>query len=70
MTDSEKLDVIRSYISSSIDNKDYYEELENPDDWLDINSYAGGNIDDAFYMGKTQGEGDMARAILSIIEDK
>jgi hypothetical protein len=60
MTDAEKLELIRQYVSS-LDNVELSE---------DIYSKAGGNIDDAYSMGIEYGESYAANHILFIIGEK
>lgn len=62
MTDSEKLAQIEAYVLKYVNNHDYYNDED-----FDPYSYSGGNCDDAFSMGDTQGRGDFAREIYNFI---
>ena len=52
---------LKNYAKASI----WTDSLQGEDDYLVVDDYAGGNVDDAFYCGETAGEVVLARQVLA-----
>lgn len=57
------IDKIKELLSQYSGNIDHY-----ADEYFIVNNYVGGNIDDAYYLGIDQGQGEVARLILDLIK--
>ena len=60
----EKLEQIKSLVEKYAS----YEDFESDEDFNPF-EVSGGNFDDAFSLGVSQGAGDLAREILSLIKE-
>lgn len=51
---------------------EYLKQFGEPDESIaeNVYDYAGGNFDDAFQLGVTYGQNDVAQAVKEILEDK
>lgn len=65
MTTEEKLEAIRALVKSDATNTDHYEDEDGDFNPMDL---SGGNFDDAFSLGVDQGAGDLARAVLAVLD--
>ena len=52
---------LKSLAKSSV----WSDDIESEDDWVDVDGYAGGNVDDAYQGGVADGETQLARTILT-----
>ena len=62
-----KLEKLRSKIEQAAKSTDYLGK--SGDGYFDVQSFSGGNFDDAFSLGETQGYGDLARDLLAILDE-
>ena len=44
------------------------EEANKGDNYFNVDDYVGGNIDDAFYLGKECGEAELIEELLGILK--